>query len=107
MNQRDVFIHELFLERDRVRRDHRLALAAERVQDGRDQVGEGFPHSGAGFHDKVSALLKRAGDRAGHLLLLRPVFKIGRQRELAILGKNPVDFVLKPRNARTGAVLPK
>ena len=69
---RQVTVDELALQRDRGRGYHDGAAGGYRVQDRRDQVGQGLPGAGAGLHGQVLAGLDGLPYRLGHLDLARP-----------------------------------
>jgi len=77
------------------------------VEDGGNEVGEGFTHARAGFDDDATAAFESAGHGDGHLLLLRAVFEIGGQREFARLGKKFVNLALERRGLRAASIFPQ
>ena len=70
LEQRDVLVDELFLERDRVRGDDDAFLVLHRVVDRRQQIGERFADAGAGFDEQMFPVGHRLSDRGRHLELL-------------------------------------
>ena len=73
LEQRDVFLHELLLKRDRAGREHDLLPAANR----RDQIGERFSDAGSGLDDRVHAFENAAFDQLRHLHLTGPRLEPG------------------------------
>src|SRR5689334_20767175 len=71
LDQRDVFLDELFLERDRVSRDDDALLVPHRKIDRWNQVRERFPHAGARFYEQMMAFVERLLDGRRHFQLLR------------------------------------
>ena len=95
-HDRNVFVQELLLQVDRVRRDDRLFLFLEGEKHRRHEVGERFADTGAGFDDEMALLFERLRDRRGHRLLFRAIFEIARFREQAVLCENrphPLDKI--------------
>ena len=87
LEHRQILLGQLLLQVDRVGRDHRLFVLANRMQDGRNQIGQAFADACAGLDDEVLAILQRLGHGDGHFLLLGAEFEILRPRQLATLGK--------------------
>ena len=67
LHERNVFAHELLLQRDRAGREHDLLPAAHR----RDEIRQRFPDAGAGLDDRVHAFEDAALDELRHLHLAR------------------------------------
>ena len=78
---RDVFIEQLLLQRDRLRGDDGFFLLLKRVKDGGHEIGDRFPDAGARLDHEMLLLVERLGDGARHLLLFRAIFEILRLRE--------------------------
>ena len=74
-DQRNVFAHELLLQRDRAGRDDDLLARAQR----RHQIGQRFSDAGTGLDDRVRVLEDPALDQLRHLHLARTRFE-ARQR---------------------------
>src|SRR5688572_21235729 len=56
VEKRNVFLNELFLQIDSVGGDNDALFVLDDALDGRDEVGEGFAHAGAGFDQEAAAL---------------------------------------------------
>ena len=82
LQERHILVDDLLLERDGVRGDDDPAflvfvfLKLGDVLDRRQQIAEGFAHSGACFNDELVALLQRVGDGSDHLLLLGALLEV-------------------------------
>ncbi len=74
LDQRDVFLDELFLKRNRMSRDDDAFFVPDRPVDRGDEIGEAFADAGAGFDDEVMLFGKRLFHRCRHLELLRAMF---------------------------------
>src|ERR1051325_1640078 len=87
----DVFVIELVLEIDCVRRDDRFFVLLEREENRGHKVSERFADAGAGLDDKMSIFLEGAGNGGGHGLLLRAKLEILRFGKHPVGGKNRAD----------------
>ena len=87
-HDRDVLVQQLFLEVDRVGRNDRLLLFLDREKGRRNEVGKRFAYAGPGLYYEVALFLQRLRDGRRHRLLLRPILKVTRPGEQAVLGKN-------------------
>ena len=67
LHERNIFAHELFLQRDRAGREHDFLPAADRG----DQIRERLSDAGSGFDDRVNAFQDAALDELRHLHLAR------------------------------------
>ena len=74
LKERDVLADQLFLERNRVRRDNGLDIPRNGGVDQRDEVREAFTDSRPRFDSQMMRLLDRVGDRRRHFQLLRTRF---------------------------------
>ena len=79
VQERQVLLFELLLQRDRARRDHHgpVALVAVGVQGRRQQVREGLAGAGAGFGDEVAAVAQCRRNGLGESELLRAHLVVG------------------------------
>lgn len=88
LQDRQVFLHQLLLQIDGVGGNHRLLLATNGKQNGRDQVGKTFTDTGAGLHQQMTPILKGRGHGHGHLLLLGAVLEVAGPGKQSALGKD-------------------
>ncbi len=95
LQNRNVFVEQLFLQIDGVRGNDRLLFLLERKKNCRHKIGDRFADAGARFNHKVPFPFERARHRDRHLLLFGPVFKIVRFREQTFFGKNRVNTLNK------------
>ncbi len=77
LEERQVLLHELLLQRLGIGRDHGAAALVARPLDQGHEVGQAFADAGACLDNEVRLRGKRRLHRFGHLQLLRPVF-VGR-----------------------------
>ena len=89
---RDVLVEQLFLEIDRVRRDHGFFLLLDREENRRRQIRDRFADAGPGFDHEVPLLLQSAGHGYRHLLLLGPVLEVLCLRQQSGFGKEGPDL---------------
>jgi hypothetical protein len=87
LQDRNVLVHELLLQIDRVSRNDRLLLHFDRPKNGRNQIGERFSDPRSRLHHQMPLRAQGLRYRHGHLLLLQPVFEIPGFREQTGLGK--------------------
>ena len=98
-HERDVLAHELFLQRDRGRRDDDLLAATQR----RGEVGQRFADAGAGFNERVGALEKSALDQARHLDLAGARLEAGQRSRERPIGREDRVERLSPGRAHRGS----
>jgi hypothetical protein len=101
---RHVLAVELVLERERVGRDHHRFTPLDRVERGRDQVGDALSGSRPSFHEQLTITRQRPGDRLAHRFLLGAVLvALDALGERSVLGEHRRDprSVDGPRRART------
>ena len=72
---RQVLADELLLQVDRIGRDDGALAVLARPHQRRHQVGERFPHAGAGFEHPHAAVVVQIGDVGGHVALAGPVLE--------------------------------
>ena len=105
LHERNVFEHELLLQRDRVSGNDGLLFCANRVERGGDQIGEGFANTRAGLHHEMRSGFESPRDSSGHALLLGAVFKSTALRKPSSLGKNLLHLALKRRGRGSVEIL--
>ncbi|MCG3120253.1 MAG: hypothetical protein ALAOOOJD_02880 [bacterium] len=76
LQQRNIFVDELFLQVDGAGGDHRALAVFHAPFNRRQQIRHCFTGAGAGFDNGDLIFIKRRGDLFEHHLLLRPRFKI-------------------------------
>jgi hypothetical protein len=76
LNQGNILVDKLLLERDRVSGDDRFASGSNGIESGWDQVCERLSHASARFNNEVLGGFERPGHIAGHLLLLGTILVI-------------------------------
>lgn len=87
-----VLEKELFLQVLGVGGNHHFGLLAVGEGEGRNQIGKGFSHPGAGFHGQMFAAAEGVVDAFGHLHLAGPELEIGEfPREQAGGGEDFLD----------------
>lgn len=90
---RQILVKELFLEVFGVGGDHDLGFMAIGKGKGRNQIGKGFAHSGAGFHGQVFTGAEGRIDLFRHLHLAAAEFEIGEfPRKQAVLREDLRDI---------------
>jgi hypothetical protein len=72
VEERQVLLEQLLLQRDRVGADDHPLASLDDAPDRRQQIGEALADAGAGLDEQMLAALHRGLDRRGHLELLRP-----------------------------------
>ena len=97
LHERNVFEHELLLQRDGVGGNNRLLFCANRVERSGDQIRERLADPRARLDHKMRAGFESPRDGSGHALLLGPVFKSSPLRKPAGLGENLLHLELKRR----------
>ena len=88
----DVLVKELFLQIDRVRRDHRFLFLLDREENGGREISDRFADASPGLDHQMSLFFQSPGHRHRHLLLLRPVLEVLRLRERSIFRKERPDL---------------
>lgn len=76
LQKRQILVHQLFLQVDRVGADDRFLVHLCSIEDRRHQISHALAHTGAAFHDELVPAQQSFGYSYGHLLLLGAVFKI-------------------------------
>ena len=71
LQERQILVDELLLQRDGVRADHHPLVVADDPLDRGQQIRKAFAHAGAGFDQQVGRPVERLGHTAGHGQLLR------------------------------------
>ncbi len=94
LHERNIFAHELLLQRDRAGREHDLLAAA----NCRHEIGERLADAGSGFDDRVHALQDAALDELRHLHLAGARFKV---RRASVRANGPFR---RPKIGRRGCV---
>ncbi len=85
LDQRNIFAHQLFLQRDRPRREHDLFPAS----NGRNEIGQRLTDAGTGLDDRVHTFHDPALDELRHLQLPRARLEsVQRPRERAALAED-------------------
>ena len=105
LHERNVFEHELLLQRNRVGRNDGLLFRANRVERGWNQIRERLSNTRAGLDHQMRPGFQGPGDGTRHALLLGAVFKSSPFGEPAGFGKNVLHLELKRRGLGSMEVL--
>ena len=97
--QRNILVEQLLLQIDGMRGNDRFPVKIQRKLHGRQQIAQGLAYARSGLHQQRGVHLESSRHGQGHILLLRPVFKIPGAGEQPVRGKCPVDISLKGANA--------
>lgn len=82
-----------------MRGNDRFPVKIQSKLHGRQQIAQGLAYARSGLHQQRGVHLESPRYGQGHILLLRPVFKIPGAGEQPVRGKCPVDISLKGANA--------
>ena len=105
LHERNVFEHELLLQRDRVCGNDGLLFRANRVERGWNQIRERLSNTRAGLDHQMRSGFQGPGDGTRHALLLGAVFKSSPFGKATGLGKNVLHLELKRRGLGSMEVL--
>ena len=75
VQQRNIFLDQLFLQRNRVRADDDTLLVIDHSSNRGNEICKTFSNAGASFDQQSSLAIKARIDRRCHFKLLRTMFK--------------------------------